>query len=409
VVVVIATAAWLATPWYVGTRLLPDLWAQYGLTLTAERQDLSVADGTAELHGIRVFDGKEEVLAAKRMEVRVSLRGLYEGQTIFERVVLDDPVVHARLGADGHTNVGRILERRTGSQAVVGPATLWNEVLVHGGTLDWDDPARGMRVRILDIEVAVLDMQTGSGERQDRFGQITFDANLEQPSNEPAPLSIVHWQISSDQARPTFVANAALTDIDLDTFPGYVDAVQRASLGVDHLDLVVSMDVQEGIIRRGVAVATSPERTRPLTLLFGGPFGEPVLDRSSRLLALWELPFSRLGRVGDVAWELGGTVVGGAVGIVDGFVQGDLPGAEESTLGIVGGGALEHGSNTLDALEGFGRALGLVAPEAARDTVAIHAQRRALFLAARREAAAQSGTRAHDETRDEASRRPARR
>ena len=144
VLAAIAAATWLATPWYVRNRLLPDLWAQYGLTMTAERQDLSIADGTAELHGVRLLDGDEEVLTAKRMEVRVSLRGLYEGRTVVERLVFDDPVVHARLEADGRTNVGKILERRRHSQAAPRPATLWKEVLVHGGTVECDDRARGV-------------------------------------------------------------------------------------------------------------------------------------------------------------------------------------------------------------------------------------------------------------------------
>lgn len=387
VLAAVAAAAWFATPWYVGARLLPDRWAQYGLTLTAERQDLSIADGTAELHGVRIFDGDEEVLTAKRMEARISLRGLYEGRTIFEYFLFDDPVVHARLEADGRTNIGKILERRIDSRAAPRPATLWKEAFVHGGTVEWDDRARGVRLRIVDIEAAVLDVETGSGERQDRFGQISIDGNLEQSSHEPAPLSIVYWTTPSGSTGPTFVAHAALTGIDLDSFPAYVDAAQRASLGVDHLDLVVSVDAREGIIRRGAAVATSPERTRPLTLLFGGRFDDPVFDRSSRLIALWELPFSRFGRVGDVVWETGSAVVGGVVGVIEGAVHGDLPGAGESAVGGVGGGALALGSNALDALEGLGRALGLVAPEAARDTTAIHARQRALFLAARGEAA----------------------
>jgi hypothetical protein len=388
VTVAIAAATWLAMPWYVGTRLLPDLWARVGLTVTAEEQVLSVADGTAELHGVRIFDGEEELLSAKRMKVQVSLRGLYEGRTVFESVVVDAPIVHARLESDGHTNLRRILERRTVAEAAARPATLWKEVLVHGGTLHWDDPAHGMRVRFLDVEAALLDMQTGGGARQDRFGQMTLDANVEQPSEEPAPLSIISWQTSPGGARPAFVAHAALTGIDLDAFSGYVDPVQRGSLGVDHLDLIVSIDVQQGTIRRGAAVATSPERTRPLSLLFGGPFGDPVLDRSSELLALWELPLSRLGRVGDVVWEVGDAVAGGAVDIVDEVLRGDLLGAGESTLGGVGESALAIGSNTLDVLGDLGRALGLVAPEAARDIAAIHARRRALLLTARREAAA---------------------
>ena len=397
VLAAIAAATWFAAPWYVRTRLLPDLWARYGLTVTAEREDLSIADGTTELHGVRIFDGHEEVLAAKRMEARVSLRGLYEGRTIFEHFVFDDPVVHARLEADGRTNVGKILERPTDSQAAPRPATLWKEVLVHGGTVEWDDRPRGVRLRIVDIEAAVLDVETGSGERQDRFGQISIDANLEQSSHEPAPLSIVYWTTSSGSTGPTFVAHAALTGIDLDSLPAYVDAAQRTSLGVDHLDLVVSMDVSEGIIRRGAAVAISPERTRPLTLLFGGRFDDPVFDRSSKLIALWELPFSRFGRVGDVAWETGSAVVGGVVGVIEGVVHGDLLGAGESAVvGGVGGAVLALGSNALDALEGVGRALGLVAPEEARDITAIHAHHRALFLAARREAA-QAWSRAHSD------------
>ena len=108
---VLAAAAWFATPWYVRAKVLPDLWARYGLTMAAERQDLSIAGGTADLHGVRFLDGDEEVLTAKRMEVRISLRGLYQGRTIVERLVFDDPVLHSRIEADGHTNVGKIFER----------------------------------------------------------------------------------------------------------------------------------------------------------------------------------------------------------------------------------------------------------------------------------------------------------
>jgi len=80
----LAAAGWLATPWYVRTKVLPDLWAQYGLRMTTEGQDLSIAEG-----------------------------------------------------ADGRTNVGRILERpRVDPEAALPPATLWEEVLVHGGTVE---------------------------------------------------------------------------------------------------------------------------------------------------------------------------------------------------------------------------------------------------------------------------------
>ena len=127
------------------------------------------------------------------------------------------------------------------------------------------------------------------------------------------------------------------------------------------------MDVREGIIRRGAAVATSPERKRPLTLLFGGPFDAPVLDRSSQLVALWELPFSRLGGVGDVAWETGGAVVGGAVGVIDGLAHGDVLGAG----GVGGRGAWRRhpGARQQRARRHRGHRPrpGLVAPEQARD------------------------------------------
>jgi hypothetical protein len=396
VLAAIAAGTWFATPWYVYTRLVPRQLAHYGLTVTAERRELYIVDGAAVFHGVHIFDGKEEVLTAKRVEVRVSLRSLYEGRTIFERLVFDDPVIRVHLGADGRTNAGRILERGKGSRAAPRPATLWEDVSVHGGTVEWDDRTRGVSLRILDVEAAVRDMQTGSGARLDRFGQITIDASLEQPDREPAPLSIIHWSTSSSSLGPTFVAHAALTGIDLDSFPGYVDATQRASLGVDHLDLVASMDVREGAIHRGATVATSPERSRPLTLLFGGRFDDPVFDRSSRLLALLELPFTRLGRIGDVVWETGSAVVGGAVGIIGGVVHGDLIGAGTSAVEGVGGSGVALGSNVLDALKDFGRTVGLVAPEEARDTSAIHDDGRALFLTARREAA-QAWSRAQSE------------
>ncbi len=385
---VLAAAAWFAPPWYVRARVLPDLWARYGLTMEAERQDLSVAGGTADLHGVRFLDGDEEVLTAKRMELRISLRALWEGRTIVQHLVFDDPVLHARIEADGQTNVGKILERpRTHPQKAKRPATLWEEVFIHGGTVECDDRARGVKLRIVDIESSVLDVQTGSGESEDRFGQISIDANLEQPESKPAPLAIVHWTTSSATREPTFVAHAALTGIDLDSFPAYVDDAYRASLDVDQLDLVVSMDVREGIIRRGAAVATSPERKRALTLLFGGRIDDVVLDRSSQLVALWDLPFAQLGSVGDVTWATGNAVVGGAVGVVEELSQGDPLGAGGAAVEGVGGSVQAFASSALDAIEGIGRALGLVEEAEPRNAAALHAHRRELFLAARRKAA----------------------
>src|SRR4029450_6778697 len=98
---------------------------------------------------------------------------------------------------------------------------------VPGGPLECDDRARGVKLRIVELEGAVLDMQTGSGESQDRFGQIGIDANLEQPTSRPALLTLVHWTTSAKGTEPNFVAHAALTGIDLDSFPAYVDAAQR--------------------------------------------------------------------------------------------------------------------------------------------------------------------------------------
>jgi hypothetical protein len=386
VLAVIGAAAWFATPWYVRTSVLPRLWAQYGLTVTSGSEELSIAQGAVELHGVRVFDGEEEILSAEHMKVRVSLRGLWEGRTVFRDILLEDPVLRLQLGADGHTNIGRILERPTRNDASPRPATLWEEVVVHRGTLEWTEPARGVSIRMLEVEATVLDVQTGSGERQDRFGQITIDADLEQPGREPALLSIVHWTTSPGNPGPDFVAHAALTGIDLDSFPVSVDAIQRSSLGVDHLDLVVSMEVHDGLILRGAAVAVSPERTRPLVMLFSGPVEHPVFDRSSSLAALWELPFSRLGRLGDVVWDTGGAIVGGAIGIIDGIVHGDLLGAGSSAIEGVGGGALALGGHALDVLEDVGRVLGLVAQLEERDTVAIHDRQRADFLTARLDA-----------------------
>jgi hypothetical protein len=391
----LAATAWLAAPWYTRTHVLPDLLARYGLTMEFERHAVSIADGSADLHGVRLLDGSEEVLTAKRMRIRISLRGLYAGRTIVVRLVFDDPVVHARVEADGRTSIGRILGRPSvDPRLALRPATLWKQVLVHGGTLECADRTRGVTFRILDIEATLVDVQTGKGERQDQFGQISVDAKLEQPGHEAAPLAIVYWATLAENPEPSFVTHVAVTGIDLDAFPAYIDATQRARLGVDQLDLVVSMDVRKGIIRRGAAVATSPERTRPLTLLFGGQLDAPVLDGSSKLLALWELPFARLGRVGDVAWEAGSAVVGGAIGVVEGLVKGDPLGAGESAAEGVGGGIHAFGSGALDLIEGMGRALGLIDPEKPRDPTALHAHQRELFLASRR-AAEQVWSRAH--------------
>jgi hypothetical protein len=387
VCIALAAAAWVAAPWYVYAKILPEVMARYGLTIEFDRRALSIAGG-AQLHDVRFLDGDEVVLAAKRMNVRISLRALYGGRTIVERLVFDDPVLHSRIDANGYTNIGRILERpKKRPGAPQRPATWWREVVIRGGTVEFHDRVRGVRLRITDIESEVLDLQTGDGESQDRFGQITLDADLEQPDHEPAPLSIVHWTTSTTTAKPTFIAHAALTGIDLDAFPVYVDAKYRASYGVDHLDLVVSLDVRDGVIRRGAAVATSPERKRPLTLLFGGPFDDPILDRSGQLTALWELPFARLGRLGDVTVETGNAVVAGAVGVVKELSRGDPFAAGGAAVDGVEGGVSALGSNALDAVEDVGRALGLVEPEKPRDVAAVHAHQRDLFLAARRTAA----------------------
>ena len=390
---VLAAAGWLATPWYVYAKLLPDVMARYGLTIAADRRDLSIAGG-ADLHDVRFLDGDEVLLTAKRMNVIISVRALYGGRTIVERLVFDDPVLHTRIDANGRTNLGTILERpRKLPQGAKRPATLWKDVAIHRGTIECEDRPRGVKLRIVDIESGVLDLQTGDGESEERFGQITLDGNLEQPKRKPAPLSIVHWTTSTTTSKPTFIAHAALTGIDLDSFPAYVDAKYRASYGVDQLDLVVSMDVRDGVIRRGAAVATSPERKQPLTLLFAGPFDDPVLDRSGQLAALWDLPFARLGRLGDVTRETGNAVVGGAVEVVEELAHGDPFGAGGAAVEGVGGGVSALGSSALDAVEDVGRALGLVEPEKPRDVAAVHAHQRDLFLAARR-AAAQSWSRA---------------
>jgi hypothetical protein len=60
-------------------------------------------------------------------------------------------------------------------------------VLVRRGIVECDDRARGVKLRIIDLEAAILDVQTGSGESQDRCGQISIDANFEQPKRKPAP------------------------------------------------------------------------------------------------------------------------------------------------------------------------------------------------------------------------------
>jgi hypothetical protein len=385
----IAAAVWFGTPRYVDTWLLPKLWQRWALTVTAEQRDFSIIDGAAAFRGVQVFDGDEEVLSAQRIEVRVSLRALFDGRTVLERVVVDEPVVHAYIGTDGRTNLARILSRNEGRQTEPRPATLWKDVSVHGGTVEWDDRSSGVSLRILDIETTALDMQTGDGERQDLFGQITLDANLEQPDREPAPLAIVYWETSPEALGPDFVARAALTAIDLDGFADSIDTARRATLGVDHLDLVVAMDVREGVIRRGEAVATSPERARPLTLSFGGPLAEPIFDRSSQLVSLAEFPFTRLGRLGDVAWVAGVGVAGGGVGVVAGVARGDLPAAGKSAVRGAGGGVVEAlGQNALEAIEAVGRALGVGEheQEEPRDAAAIHAQRREQLLTAQRRA-----------------------
>ena len=90
----------------------------------------------------------------------------------------------------------------------------------------------------------------------------------------------------------------------------------------------------------------------------------------------------------------GDAVVGSAIGVVEGLVRGDPLGAGGAAVEGVGGGVQALASNALDAVEGIGRALGLVAQEESRDATALHAHRRALFLAARREAA-HTWSRAH--------------
>jgi hypothetical protein len=79
-------------------------------------------------------------------------------------------------------------------------------------------------------------------------------------------------------------------------------------------------------------------------------------------------------------------VVGGGIDVVEALVRGDPLGAGESAAEGVGGGLQAFGSGALDLIQGMGRALGLVDPEKPRDSTAIHAHRRELFLASRRDA-----------------------
>jgi hypothetical protein len=73
--------------------------------------------------------------------------------------------------------------------------------------------------------------------------------------------------------------------------------------------------------------------------------------------------------------------------VIEGLVRADPFGAGGPAGEAVGGGFQALASSTLDALEGIGRALGLVAQQEERDATALHAHQRALFLAAQRDAA----------------------
>jgi hypothetical protein len=339
----------------------------YGVELTLDDLSLSLLDGRATAYGLRITDAGAPVIEVEELELAASLRDLLGGSYDFAKLVLVRPVVHLTVEDGATTNLARILARAETSDE---PASLVNfqdarivdgRCVLDDALTDKDHP---LKLVFEDIDVAVSELQVSGEPRSTEIGDFRLDAQLSQASG-PARISIVGWAPPLGD-RLTMALHAAVTGLDLGELGPYVGRGARSTLGGDVLHLGASMRVDEGVILDGAVAAKVVASGADYALRFGGTTSGIVFDEDSKLAALFQVPFARLGHLGDVAltstWgaasdvgagivDAGKSLVDGAEQTFDSLVQLDPLGALEAAGGGVFDGAKELGGGILSGVE----------------------------------------------------------
>ena len=148
-----------------------------------EGPSLSLA-GTAALADLAVQDtGGAPLLALKRLEVSAASLDPFRRRFAVDRIAVDSPEIHARVGRQGEVNwieyfKQESVARRASSAETAAPAAAppveWSlaEVKISGGTLRWLDESHGT-----PFKASVEGVEVNLGKLDSRGGQpTTFDA-----------------------------------------------------------------------------------------------------------------------------------------------------------------------------------------------------------------------------------------
>jgi hypothetical protein len=412
--VVLITAARLALPWWLRTRLIPAQGHKLGYEVTVEDISLSLLRGGALLEGLRVATSSGvEHLRVKSVAAQVDLRSLREPNIVVESAEIAGLEFYHWLGGpeapapepEGTTPEDTGTESTGDAQrgVLVRAFDVVDSRLV---LFDLERVPSGPAFDLRAIELHVRNWQVG--ERHDPIwtGTVDLDASLVQRS-KPALVSVIGWQLPAGGARTaqTLGIHAALTGLDLASFPAYVDSSQRKMLGQDRIDLVASTELVGDTILRGAVIGTIAERSEPLSVRFSGPISHPTFDASGSLAALFELPFARLGTPGVVVWDTSSAVVGGAVDAVSSLAKADLVGVGTSVVGAAEGAATSIGKGISGAARGIGSLFGKKdRSQPTEPPQAVHPRLREALQAERERALEEAGKASPDKSVESASR-----
>jgi len=129
--------------------------------------------GNASLKGVAVNEASgSPLLSLKRLDLVLSAADLLHSKFVIERIAIDAPEIHARVGAQGTINWQDVMEKALGdaktsaTPAAKAPAAApleWSigEAKVTGGVMRWLDESRGKAVRAsvegFDFDIRKLD------------------------------------------------------------------------------------------------------------------------------------------------------------------------------------------------------------------------------------------------------------
>jgi hypothetical protein len=420
VAAVVATAVWVRTslPGRVKEIVLRAISERYGVAATADEMTLSVLEGTASLHGLRIRDGATIVLEAERVDGRASFREFLDARYDFRELVLVRPVLRLVIEPDGRTNLSRILATPPKTPPAPGPGdvVVLRSARVEDGRVEYVDPVvdkkEPLRLVVRGVAASVTELQLGGEPATPCAADLRLDCEIEQKPEFPARVSVVAWR-TAPGVRPALAAlHGAATGCDLAQLPQYVSKSQRAAIGGSVLHLVANIQAVDDVIGPGAIVGEVDGTRTVLPMHVGGTTAEPVFELDSSLGSLLKIPLDRFGTVGDVvvgsgksAWRgASGAAVGVGKGVVDagssvgsGFVDaagsvgsGDPLGALAAAGGGAVGGVKSIGSGLVAGVKSiFGIGTDTVSHFTAEEAAAfdarvtdLHAGRRAAMLQA---------------------------